>query len=584
MRGKIPRQKQKDSVALPVSPPHDLDAEVSVLGSILLEPTSIDRVRRFLHPKDFYLASHGHVYRTALAMTAAAEPIDNVTLAAELERLGLLESVGGRAQLGRMQGAVPTAANIEHYGRIVREKAVQRRDAKRQQARELLEQVRAEESVDVGELEEIAALLDQVRAFVAKYLIVPGAHYLDVIALWIAHAHAIGAFDTTPRLFGKSAEKESGKTRLHEILNLLTPSPRLVFNTTPAAIYRRLKESRITLLVDEADLMFSPKAAKQNEDLKALLNAGYTRSATVDRVVGEGKKMQVEEFPVFAATALAANGNLPETIESRSIVVPLRRRAPDEALQPFRLREARTESEPLRQALAAWAEVAEAQLAIARPAMPDGVTDRAADVWEPLMSIADLAGTDWPQRARTAAVAIVSSRVDDDLSWGVRLLADIREAFAVEEEDRISSLSLVRALNGLTESAWGGLHDRQGLDQRDLARRLKPYGILSRSVRLADGTVLRGYLREQFADAWKRYLRVDERPPAPAVVDLTAALDDFWLEPKAANGQVRARVVGVNSHFEIVGEDGTQLVAQPFVGPLQATSYAKRQGWEVTEA
>jgi replicative DNA helicase len=108
-------------------PPHDLDAEMSVVGSILLDPLSIAKVLQFLHPEDFYRENNGQIYRAALDLFAAGEPIDNVTLAAQLQTMGLLDRVGGRAQLASMQGAVPTAANIEYYGRIVKEKAYKRR-------------------------------------------------------------------------------------------------------------------------------------------------------------------------------------------------------------------------------------------------------------------------------------------------------------------------------------------------------------------------------------------------------------------------------------------------------------------------
>jgi len=108
-------------------PPHDLDAEMSVLGSILLDPLSVAKVLQFLHPEDFYRENNGQVYRAALDLFAAGEPIDNVTLAAQLQTMGMLDRVGGRTQLASMQSAVPTAANIEYYGRIVKEKAYKRR-------------------------------------------------------------------------------------------------------------------------------------------------------------------------------------------------------------------------------------------------------------------------------------------------------------------------------------------------------------------------------------------------------------------------------------------------------------------------
>jgi len=108
-------------------PPHDLDAETSVLGSILLDPLSIAKVLQFLHPEDFYRENNGQVYRAALDLFAAGEPIDNVTLAAQLQTMGMLDRIGGRTQLASMQSAVPTSANIEYYGRIIKEKAYKRR-------------------------------------------------------------------------------------------------------------------------------------------------------------------------------------------------------------------------------------------------------------------------------------------------------------------------------------------------------------------------------------------------------------------------------------------------------------------------
>jgi replicative DNA helicase len=100
---------------------------MSVLGSILLDPLSVAKVLQFLHPEDFYRENNGQIYRAALDLFSAGEPIDNVTLAAQLQTMGMLDRVGGRTQLASMQSAVPTAANIEYYGRIVKEKAYKRR-------------------------------------------------------------------------------------------------------------------------------------------------------------------------------------------------------------------------------------------------------------------------------------------------------------------------------------------------------------------------------------------------------------------------------------------------------------------------
>ena len=109
------------------TPPQDLDAEESVLGAILQEPDAIGRVLEFLDPEDFYRENHAQIYKACLRLFQAGEPIDNVTVPAELEKAGVLERVGGRAHLLQLQELVPTSANIDYYGRIVKEKSDKRR-------------------------------------------------------------------------------------------------------------------------------------------------------------------------------------------------------------------------------------------------------------------------------------------------------------------------------------------------------------------------------------------------------------------------------------------------------------------------
>ena len=141
------------------------------------------------------------------------------------------------------------------------------------------------------------------------------------------------------------------------------------------------------------------------------------------RCVGDPKRMEVHAFPAFCAVALAAIGDLPDTITDRAVVIRMRRRAPDEVLAPFRRRLALSEAEPIRAGLEAWAVCAEEELAGAWPSMPPGLTDRTADVWMPLLAIADMAGGEWPARARVAVV-LDGDRAAVDVSLGVRLLAD----------------------------------------------------------------------------------------------------------------------------------------------------------------
>lgn len=108
-------------------PPHNLEAEASVLGSLMLDRNAIVRVADFLRPDDFYLDHHAQVYRAALNLYDRSDPIDLLTLAAELDRMRVLERIGGQVFLAELESRVPTAANVEYYGHLVEEAATKRK-------------------------------------------------------------------------------------------------------------------------------------------------------------------------------------------------------------------------------------------------------------------------------------------------------------------------------------------------------------------------------------------------------------------------------------------------------------------------
>lgn len=358
--------------------------------------------------------------------------------------------------------------------------------------------------------QEGARLLDRVAAFLAEHVAFPSPAARDAVALWALHSHAVDCFESTPRLAILSPEKGSGKTRTLEMLALLCPAPEHAFNMTAPVLFRLISSHTVTLLVDEADTYFGPKA-KDEEGLRGLLNAGHRRGATALRCVGP--RHDVERFAVFCAVALAGIGDLPETILDRSVVIPMKRRAPHEQVRPYRARTTEPAGHDLRDALAEWALVHTDDLADAEPVMPEGITDRPADVWEPLLALADVLGGEWPSRARTAAVELNGLRLERDPSLSVQLLADLREVFHNRGTDRLFTETILEDLIALEGSPWGDLYGK-ALDANNLRRRVKKYlpsGELSKSTKLRIGDeVLNGYTCEHFADAWSRYL------PAPS--------------------------------------------------------------------
>ena len=151
------------------------------------------------------------------------------------------------------------------------------------------------------------------------------------------------------------------------------------------------------------------------------------------------------------------------------------------------------------------------------PAMPDGVTDRDADVWEALLAVADVAGGTWPVRARAAAVALVTEAKESSPSLGVRLLSDLRDLFG--DADKLPTDTILRKLNAIDEAPWGDMRGKP-LNDLGLAKRLKGYGIKPKLVRIGE-SVSRGYARQDFHDAWKRYLPPLAAKPVTPVTDVT---------------------------------------------------------------
>ena len=279
-----------------------------------------------------------------------------------------------------------------------------------------------------------AELLADVHAFLGRFVAYPSDHAHVAHTLWIAHAHAMEAWDSTPRIAFLSPEPGSGKTRALEVSEILVPNPVEAVNVTPAYLFRKVgaEEGPPTILYDEIDTVFGPKA-KDNEEIRGLLNAGHRRGAVAGRCVVRGKIVETEEIPAYCAVALAGLGWLPDTLMSRSIVIRMRRRAPTETIEPYRRRDEIDEGHELRGRLAGWAAAKAKILYAARPALPAGIEDRNADVWEALFAIADAAGGDWPKKAREAAVALIAAGREQEPSLGIRLLADLRTVFGKTE-------------------------------------------------------------------------------------------------------------------------------------------------------
>jgi len=356
----------------------------------------------------------------------------------------------------------------------------------------------------------LVTALEETHLFLQRYVAWPHPAAADAVVLWVAHTYALDAFDSTPRLVLRSAEKQSGKTRAQEVIECLVKDPLPSANASVPAIYRSLVDRQPTILLDEYDTYFGSKIAREHaEDLRGLLNAGHRRGKPVLRCVGPNS--QVQEFPCFAPVCLAGIRGLPDTIEDRSVIIDMRRRRHDETVEPFRAVAGWNLAGPIREHFEAWAVFYAGRwppVGDDGSLFPAGVTDRAADVWEPLLTIGAWAGEEWSHRARQAATHFVSNQRVSDESDGIRLLRDIRSVWS-HGEDVLYTRDLISRLCGLEEAGWAERWQNNGQTisgaSSQLARELSHYGITSRTVRMGEKTA-KGYRRESFADAWERYV------------------------------------------------------------------------------
>jgi hypothetical protein len=325
-------------------------------------------------------------------------------------------------------------------------------------------------------------------------------HAADAIALWVLHTWVMNSFTTSPRLAVTSPTKGCGKTTILRYLNKVARRPKRAGSLSPSALFRVVDMFQPTILLDETE-----KYIEHGSDLHALLNEGHCKGGTVLRVLGE--KHELREFSVFGAVAFARNGALPDDLEQRSIVVDMQRRRPDEDLAE--LRDDRCPSlEVLARKCARWAEDYAGELKEADPDM-GGLINRAADNWRPLYAIADAIGSDWPERARSAALTLMPSEAD---SQGTVLLNDIKTIFDDREREagqwanRIFSETLAEALAAIEGGKWAEYgKSRKPISKNQMAQLLKAFNVAPASVRIGAKS-LKGYYRHQFEDLWVRYL------------------------------------------------------------------------------
>lgn len=344
-------------------------------------------------------------------------------------------------------------------------------------------------------------ILSRIEQYIRRYSILPETAYLPV-SIWCLATHVMESFDSFPYLAILSPMPRCGKTRLLEVIELFSNKAWRGIAPTPAATYRMMETSP-TLLLDEVEaLRAGNKASETQQALLSILNAGYRKGATVPRC--DSKDHKLIHFPVYGPKAFASIGSLPGTLMDRSIVVHMQRKTKTQKVERFRQSRAIKEAEPIKTDVKRWTRQHGHEVETAYQDMHDleFLTDRDAEIWSPLFAICAVAEPDRVRELKEAAMRLCGAKQDEgeEESTTLRLLCDIRSVWP-QDRPHIFSSDLLEKLRGIDESPWL----EYDLTQRGLAKKLRPFGISSRTIRNGAVTA-KGYVREELEPAYARYL------------------------------------------------------------------------------
>lgn len=355
-------------------------------------------------------------------------------------------------------------------------------------------------------------LIRDAERFISRFLSLPPDTLLPV-TLWALCTHMCEAFDAFPYLAILSPTKGCGKTRLTEVITMLVQNPVMTVGISEAALFRLVAKEKPTLILDEAE--FLVQKSDRAESIRALLNSGNRKGASVPRCAPNTHEIQ--KFSIYCPKVICGIGGCPETIRDRSIMIIMQRRQKGEATERFRPRKVEPEGERLRERIAAFAIAQLPAIQEVYDKMDLGDTlgtlsDRDVDSWEPLFAVLGMADpTRLDELQRCAEVLTGQKRAaDEDDSWPLKLLSDIRKVWPEGQRNMLTAELLIR-LHRLEESPWD-----ERLDDRKLARTLRPFGVQSGQVR--DGNISgKGYRLGDLEAVFERYLAPEgkqEKQPA----------------------------------------------------------------------
>lgn len=342
-----------------------------------------------------------------------------------------------------------------------------------------------------------ADLLHDIASVMGQFVIAD-KETIRAAALWVVFTWLTDVVQVAPIANITAPEKRCGKTVMLSTLGKLSYRPLQASDIATAALFRSIELWSPTLLIDEVDAFL-----RDNEEARGILNAGFTRdSAFVIRCVGDDHTPT--KFRVWGGKALCGIGKIADTLADRSIPLRLRRKKPGESTGHLRHSDEAIWIR-LRSRIARFADDNAQIIGAARPAIIEGLNDRANDAWEPLLAIADAAGGEWPSIARKSAV-VLHGLEGESPSVGVELLSDIKNIFDRKEASKMFSSHLLDELVADDEAPWATWNRGKAMAPRQLKTKLAEFGISSKQVRIGYDSGKMGYERSDFVEVWSRYL------------------------------------------------------------------------------
>lgn len=405
-----------------------------------------------------------------------------------------------------------------------------------------------------------AELLTTIATTIRRFIICE-PYTAQAVALWVAMTWFIDVVQVAPLAVITAPEKRCGKSMLLFLIGRLVLRPLMSSSISPSALFRSIDAWQPTLLIDETDACL-----KDNEELRGLINCGHTRdSAFTIRCVGDNHTPT--KFNVWGAKALSGIGHVADTLMDRSIILELRRKLSHESVDRIRHAEPSLFSE-LCSKLARFADDNSERVRLARPDLPPSLNDRAQDNWEPLLAIAMVAGGDW-YKIGTAAALKLSGGESLSQSIGTELLTDIQEIFEQKKTGRISTADLINELCVDEEKPWGTYNRGLRIKPRQIAAKLKGYGIHSKTIRTGFGETPKGYDANQFREAFSRYI-----PDTPIIsattpqvsIDAGLRVSDSEVNPQQTDSKRHTDTACVGYKGNVAYKQTLSATCKPTIG------------------